>query len=488
MTPSVIERLEITTCGGLQVTQAGAAALAGVSRKATALFVYLACARGPQSRERLAELLWDDRSPAQSASNLRTVLTLLRPHVGPYLLLTHGTIALAPTAPLWLDYTELDRRLALARALARHAPKPAPEEIAALEEAVALYGGPFLQGFYLRDASGFEEWMLREQTRLEQAIIEALQRLLRDHEQNGDPFTAIRHARRLLELDPLHEATQRRLISLLARAGQRAGALAQYDQCVRVLDAELGSAPEAATTDLAVQIRSGAWQPPLKPPAGPPAAPLLLRGLAGADPNRRGQIYSALVQLRAAALPLDTTPLGALLLDEIRAAYEAVVVYADLLPSGPDALLRETLDRAWGRGLERIGLLLDVLYPGGAGGGLRRPLPGSGPSPPAPAAAHLPPQLDPPLADLLRTLLAGSAAAIVAGAADHFGLVPAGLVARLAQLADDADPWLRACALFRIGELGLTALRDLAQTACGSADALVRETAGHTVQALQEAG
>ena len=486
MSTPVIERLEITTCGGLHCTQAGVAVLTGLSRKAMALFVYLACARGPQSRERLAELLWDDRSPAQSASNLRTLLTLLRPHVGSYLLLTHGTIALAPTAPLWLDYAELDRRLALARALARQTTGPAPEEIAVLEEAVALYGGPFLQGFYLRDAGGFEEWMLREQTRLEQAVIEALQHLIRYEEQGGDPFTAIRHARRLLELDPLHEATHRRLIGLLARAGQRTAALAQYDQCVRVLATELGSAPEAATSALAAQIRSGTWQPPLALAAAHPPMPWLLHGLAGADAHRRGQVYSALIHLRAAALPLDTAPLGTLLLDEIRAAYEAVVIYADLLPAGPDALLRETLDRAWGRGLDRIGLLLDVLYPGGSGG-LRRPLPGSGPSPPAAAATHLPPQLDSAVAELLATLLGGSAAAIISAAAAHFGLAPHSLSARLAQLAGDADPWLRACALFRIGELGLTELLAPAQAACHSDDALVRETAAHTVLALQEA-
>ncbi len=355
---------------------------------------------------------------------------------------------------------------------------------------MALYRGPFLHGFYLRGASGFEDWMLREQTRLEQAVIEALQRLLESSRQAGagDPLVGIRYARRLLDLDPLHEATHRLLIELLARAGQRTAALAQYDQCARVLDADLGSAPEVATTELAERIRSGRWEPPA-PAAPAQVAPLLLRGLTGADATRRGEIYTALAHLRAADLPLDTAPLGALLLDEIRTAYEAVVLYADLLPNGADALLHETLDRRWRRGLERIAMLLDVLYAGVAVGGLRRPLPGSADSPPGPgAAARLAGLPDAALAELLLPLLIGSAEMIIAGAAARFGLARTRMATRFAQLAADADPWLRACALFRIGELGLRELRDLAHAACRSDDALVRETAQHTVLALQEAG
>src|SRR5204862_651468 len=64
-------------------------------------------------------------------------------------------------------------------------------------------------------------------------------------------------ARRWLELDSLHEPAHRLLMEVLARSGEPAAALAQYRDCVRILDHELGVAPLAATVDLADAIRAG---------------------------------------------------------------------------------------------------------------------------------------------------------------------------------------------------------------------------------------
>ena len=51
------------------------------------------------------------------------------------------------------------------------------------------------------------------------------------------------HARRWLELDPLHEPAHRALIRIYAAQGDRAAALAQYRECVRTLSRELGVPP-----------------------------------------------------------------------------------------------------------------------------------------------------------------------------------------------------------------------------------------------------
>ena len=62
--------------------------------------------------------------------------------------------------------------------------------------------------------------------------------------------------RRWLELDPLHEPAHRLLMELLARAGEPAAAIHQYQDCVRILDRELGVVPLPETTELYETIRA----------------------------------------------------------------------------------------------------------------------------------------------------------------------------------------------------------------------------------------
>ena len=68
---------------------------------------------------------------------------------------------------------------------------------------------------------------------------------------------AVARAEQRLALDPLHEPAHRRLIELYASAGRRGDALAQYRECVRTLDRELGVGPLAETTELYNAVNEG---------------------------------------------------------------------------------------------------------------------------------------------------------------------------------------------------------------------------------------
>ncbi|MCB1575637.1 MAG: hypothetical protein KDI80_16815, partial [Xanthomonadales bacterium] len=61
-------------------------------------------------------------------------------------------------------------------------------------------------------------------------------------------------ARELLSLDPLREASHRRLMRLHADLGERSRAIAQYQSCTQLLQSELGIAPSAETRALADEI------------------------------------------------------------------------------------------------------------------------------------------------------------------------------------------------------------------------------------------
>ncbi len=85
-----------------------------------------------------------------------------------------------------------------------------------MAEAVSLYRGPLLQGFTVADAPLFEEWVRFEESELRQAYIAALQRLAARAEHRQVWSEAIAYVQRLVQLDPLSEEVQRRLIDLYA--------------------------------------------------------------------------------------------------------------------------------------------------------------------------------------------------------------------------------------------------------------------------------
>ena len=78
---------------------------------------------------------------------------------------------------------------------------------------------------------------------------------------SGNHQAALRSAQRRLNLDPLHEPTQRQLMQLFAWAGDRNAAIRQYQACRRVLDVELGLAPEEETLALHQAIQAGQVPP-----------------------------------------------------------------------------------------------------------------------------------------------------------------------------------------------------------------------------------
>jgi DNA-binding SARP family transcriptional activator/tetratricopeptide (TPR) repeat protein len=225
------------------------------TRKAVALLAHLALADRPRPRDVLAELLWPEHDAEHARGALRRTLSTLRGAIGAEALdATRDLVSLVRSPGIEVD---VERFRALAAA-------------GSVEAAAAAYRGDFLEGFGLRDAPEFEDWQRGEAEGLRRELAAVLARLAEEREAAGDPAAALPHARRRLELDELHEPAHRALIRLLALTGDRAGALAQYRECVRTLSRELGVPPLEETTRLYEAISDGTFAAP--PPAG--AAPL----------------------------------------------------------------------------------------------------------------------------------------------------------------------------------------------------------------------
>lgn len=245
--------LRIAVLGGLTIECDGRATTGWASRKAQALVVYLAVTGRRHARDWLATLLWNDRPQQRASGNLSVVLSSLRKAIGPYVEIDRNNVGLVPDAQVVIDTRALEE--AVTR-LARQA-HLSQRDLAELLEVLELYRGDFLAGFHIRDAEQFDEWAWYERARLRQLAVTGYSLAVEAHIERGQTDAGLVLARRLLDLDPLLESTYRQLMILYVQRNDRAGALAQYAECERVLLAELDVEPDGETQELARAIRHG---------------------------------------------------------------------------------------------------------------------------------------------------------------------------------------------------------------------------------------
>ena len=230
--------------------------------KALALLVYLALHTGKQPRETLSGLLWPEYEQEKASAYLRRTLWEIHRILGEgWLDAEREAIGFNPDAGLSLDVAEFQSHLT---AIQRHNHPnsvPCPECISHLHTTALLYRGDFLDGFNLRDSAVFEDWQLLQREALRGEYAVALQKLANLLVQAGAFSEAISFAQRWLSLDTFNEEAHRLLMKAYARSGQRHQAVRQYQECLRILQAELGVTPDAATTTLYEAVIAGQLGP-----------------------------------------------------------------------------------------------------------------------------------------------------------------------------------------------------------------------------------
>src|SRR6185437_1238996 len=243
--------------------------------KRLAVLAYLAVesAHGPQRRDRLFALFWPELSQAQARQALRQSIYFLRRSLGAQVLVNRGADEIG------LDSGVLQSDV---RAFIDHL------DSGRLDEALALYRGSFLDGFFIADASPeFEQWLDATRAQLERRTIDAVWLLADSAERSGNGAEAVRWARFAVRVAPTEERSLQRLVALYDRQGDRAGAVRAYAEFAQRLDAELDVEPSAETQALvdAVRCRSAASAPAAAAPALPGATPHDAGAGAAQSPN-----------------------------------------------------------------------------------------------------------------------------------------------------------------------------------------------------------
>ena len=228
-----------------------------VYNKALALLAYLAVTKRPHSRESLAGLLWGEMPDAAAKANLRKILSVLREIAAPNVEIGRQDGRFNRDSNYWLDTEIFESKPQGPTATSITPAEMQDRDVKLLDDAVQLYKGDFLEGFYVRDAPAFEEWVLPERERLRQKMLQALYRLAAYYTARGHYARGIDYTTRLLALEPWHEEVHQQMMLLLALSGQRSAALNQFEVCRRLLADELGVQPNRDTVDLHHRIARG---------------------------------------------------------------------------------------------------------------------------------------------------------------------------------------------------------------------------------------
>jgi DNA-binding SARP family transcriptional activator len=207
--------------------------LAIARRQARGLLYRLAGETEPVTREELCFTFWPDVPDADAHRHLSHLLSQLRQSLPlPAVVRSKNELIDLDRSLLWSDSAAFwstcnddlgDTRL--------------------LKQALELYRGPFMYGFSLSACPEFGNWVAAQRIQYQRLYLDALTTLIDIEARQANYNRAIFYARRYLRVNELAEDVHRQLMMFHLQAGDRPGALQQYERCVFVLRRELGIEP-----------------------------------------------------------------------------------------------------------------------------------------------------------------------------------------------------------------------------------------------------
>lgn len=213
-----------------------------VQPKRLALLVWIALRRpgGFVRRDELLGVFWPASTESRARASLRQALQFLRRNLGMRVVMNRGDgeIGIDPAIVACDVITFLDA-----------------VDRGEVDVALQRYGGDLLPGFILEGAHEFDRWLQSERQRLRATATATALRAADLAETVRDDARAADRVAWALRIEPTDEAVARRLMTLLARGGNRAAAIATYDELADRLRKEFDLEPSPQTVELADTLR-----------------------------------------------------------------------------------------------------------------------------------------------------------------------------------------------------------------------------------------
>lgn len=230
------------------------------------------------TRDRLVGLFWGEANTRHARHSLSDVLHSIHRELGPAVTLAAGDVVRLNGAAVEADAVRFERAA----------------ERGDLERAVALYAGPFMEGFHLSGSAAFTEWQEAERRRLAARYAGALEGLAHAAEGHRDLAGAARWWGRRLELDRYCTHAALAMATALAESGERAAALRVLTRHIDAVRNELEVEPDAEVLRVIERVRGpGPPGEPTRRPARdidprPPVAVLPALSGRGTSAAKRG--------------------------------------------------------------------------------------------------------------------------------------------------------------------------------------------------------
>jgi DNA-binding SARP family transcriptional activator len=234
--------LRLIAFGGLTLLQSDRPLVGAVAGRRRLALLALLTANGTRGmdREVIAELLWPDSEPAAARHSLHQLISVMRRAYGCDEILTGvPTLHLGPaciTSDVWEFQAAIQRR--------------------EFEAAVALYRGPFADGFSLADAPEAQRRLEAIRVGYARDYCDALETLARHASARGDVRSGVRWWRLRADADPLSSRVARALIEALVAADDRVHALQFALVHESLVRHELESPPDPAIQQWILRLRS----------------------------------------------------------------------------------------------------------------------------------------------------------------------------------------------------------------------------------------
>ena len=232
----------LRTLGGLALAGSSAdETFSGSRRKPLALLALLAVAgsRG-MTRDKLAAYLWPEGESDKVRGVLKQTIYTLRQAFGDQEVIQGaGDLRLNPGL-IAVDLWEFERAV--------------DSGDAAL--ATSLYEGPFLDGFHLSDATGFEQWVDAQRDRLSRKFASQIEILALSAMGRNQPRAAADWWLKLTEHDPLDVRAVSGLLHACLQDGDRPKAIKYAERHMALLRKELEITPDPEIRRLVDQARA----------------------------------------------------------------------------------------------------------------------------------------------------------------------------------------------------------------------------------------
>lgn len=243
--------------GDFEVFYRGEAVDLGRNSKALAIFRRLLASHPqPVSQEIVMDWLWPDSCPQKARWSLNSAIYALRGVLGGLtadlsgcVVLEGGRYRLSQTLRVSSDVRVFVVHYERGRLFERSG--EIEEAVREYEAAVSFYRDDYL----MEDL--YEDWTMIERERLTSGYVDILDRLSDYYLDDGQLQRSIGASYQILDKDPYHEESYRRLMRSYCRLGLRSRAAQQYELCRRMLGRLYGMTPAEETQDLHRRVLRG---------------------------------------------------------------------------------------------------------------------------------------------------------------------------------------------------------------------------------------